>query len=328
MTLELAGIRAVRKPWGGADLSPWSPIDAAGSPVGELWFERAETGAAAPALLLKLLFTTEPLSVQVHPGDVFAQSMGLPNGKTEAWYILSAAPDAKIALGLKRALTPVQLRAAIDDGTVSQLVQWRQVAKDDVVFVPAGTIHAIGAGLVLAEIQQRSDTTFRLFDYGRARELHADAAVSVACAGPAGPQPTAKRLSGERTLLMANPHFVVERISLPPRAQWTLRSERETWMLMLEGHARVQAPFSPTRGAFDLDAGQAIFLEADCAAIAAGDDGMTALVAYVGPDPQRVLLEHSGERRDVPGGDQAAGGRLQSSSGRPNASLTATEAAS
>ena len=314
MTVELAATHAVRKPWGGADLRPWSGINEFGHPIGEIWFERAGPGAALPSLLLKLLFTTEPLSVQVHPDDAFAHAIGLPNGKTEAWYILSAAPGARIALGLKRALTPAQLRAAIDDGTISQLVQWRPVARDDVIFVPAGTIHAIGAGLVLAEIQQRSDTTFRLFDYGRARELHADAAVSVACAGPAGPQPTAKRLSDERTLLMANPHFVVERISLPPRAQWTLCSERETWMLVLDGHAGIQAPFTAARGAFDLAAGQAIFLDADRVAMTAGDEGLTALVAYDGPDPQPALLEHSGARP-------------QPSSGRPDAFLTATEAA-
>src|SRR5207247_461750 len=107
--------------------------------------------------LLKLLFTAQPLSIQVHPDDTLARSIGLPNGKTEAWYVLSAAPGARIALGLKRALTAVQLRAAIGDGSIAQVVQWRPVAKDDVIFVSAGTIHAIGAGLVVAEIQQRSD---------------------------------------------------------------------------------------------------------------------------------------------------------------------------
>ena len=97
----------------------------------------------------------------------YAQSMGLPNGKTEAWYVLSATPEAKVALGLKRRLTPQQLREAIDDGSISDLVVWQAVSAGDVIFVPAGTIHAIGAGLVIAEIQQRSDATFRLFDHGR-----------------------------------------------------------------------------------------------------------------------------------------------------------------
>lgn len=327
MTVELAGIRAVRKPWGGADLSPWSDINAAGAPVGELWFERADADAASPSLLLKLLFTTEPLSVQVHPDDAFAQASGLPNGKTEAWYILSAVPGAKIALGLKRALTPPQLRAAIGNGTISQLVQWRRVATGDAVFVPAGTIHAIGAGLVLAEIQQRSDTTFRLFDYGRARELHADAAVAVASAGPAGPQPSPRRLSDERTLLMANPHFVVERIDLPPRAQWTLRAEGETWMLVIDGRGRVQASFTPRRGPLDMQGGQAIFLAADEAVIAAGSDGVTVLVAYGGPDPQRLLLTHADSEARNHGDDRAAGQTPQLSGARPDVP-TATKATS
>ena len=97
---------------------------------------------------------------------------GWHRGKTEAWYILSAAPGAKIALGLKKRLAPRQLREAVDDGSIAGLVAWRTVLPGDVVSVPAGTIHAIGAGLVIAEIQQRSDATFRMFDFGRKRELH------------------------------------------------------------------------------------------------------------------------------------------------------------
>ena len=157
-----------------------------------------------PALLLKLLFTSQPLSIQVHPGDAYARSMGLPNGKTEAWYVLSAAPEAKIALGLKRRLTKQQLRHAIDDGSISDLVVWQAVCAGDTVFVPAGTIHAIGAGLVIAEIQQRSDATFRLFDHGRGRELHIEDAIAVADAGPADFHVTPSRLTDSRTLLTSN----------------------------------------------------------------------------------------------------------------------------
>ena len=132
-----------------------------GDVIGEIWYERSDNSDINPSLLLKLLFTSQPLSIQVHPDDAFARSMGLPNGKTEAWYVLSAAPDAKVALGLRRRLSPQQLRAAIDDGLISDLVVWHAVSADDVISVPAGTIHAIGAGLVIAELQQRSDTTFR-----------------------------------------------------------------------------------------------------------------------------------------------------------------------
>jgi mannose-6-phosphate isomerase len=284
MAVEHAGIHAVRKPWGSSDLLPWSGIQDAGSAIGELWFQRTDPCAPVSSLLLKLLFTTEPLSVQVHPDDAYAHAIGLANGKTEAWYILSAAPDAKIAIGLKRRLTAAQLRASIEDGSISQLVHWQPVAKDDVIFVPAGTIHAIGAGLVLAEIQQRSDTTFRLFDYGRARPLHVDDAVAVAMAQPSEPQPVPQRLTDARAVLLANPYFVLERIDLPPGSRWALAAERETWMLVLAGHARA--------GPINAFVGDAVFVQADRAVLEVGIDGMTGLLAYVGPDPCPGLLQN------------------------------------
>ena len=219
MAIEHASVQVVRKPWGVADLHPWSSIDGSGDTVGELWFQRADKNAPIPALLLKLLFTSEPLSIQVHPDDAFARSIGLPNGKTEAWYILSATPDARVAVGLKRHLTPQELRASIKDGSIAGLAQWRPVAKGDIIFVPAGTIHAIGAGIVLAEIQQRSDATFRLFDYGRQRELHEDSAVAVSDAGPVQTQSGPRRLTAARTALIASPHFVLERIDLPANSK-------------------------------------------------------------------------------------------------------------
>src|SRR5438445_6868226 len=110
MTIEHASVEVARKPWGVADLHPWSRIDGSADPVGELWFQRAS--GPLPALLLKLLFTSEPLSIQVHPDDDFARSMGFPNGKTEAWYVLSAMPDAKVAVGLTRQLAPRELHAS------------------------------------------------------------------------------------------------------------------------------------------------------------------------------------------------------------------------
>jgi mannose-6-phosphate isomerase len=166
MAIEHAGVLVVDKPWGSTDLRPWSEISHNGVAIGELWFQHADQNAPAPALLLKLLFTKEPLSIQVHPDDSFAHSLGMANGKSEAWYVLSAVPGAEIAIGLKRRLTSAQLRASIEDGSIADMVQWREVLNDDVIFVPAGTIHAIGAGLVIAEIQQRSDATFRLSTMG------------------------------------------------------------------------------------------------------------------------------------------------------------------
>src|ERR1700686_1594092 len=108
MAIEHASVQVVRKPWGITDLHPWSGIDGSGDAIGELWLQRVDQNAPIPALLLKLLFTSAPLSIQVHPDDAFAWSTGLPNGKTEAWYILSATRDARVAVGLKRHFTPRQ----------------------------------------------------------------------------------------------------------------------------------------------------------------------------------------------------------------------------
>src|SRR5258706_2884507 len=131
MAIEHASVQVARKPWGVADLHPWSTIDGSGEAIGELWFQRVDQNAPIPALLLKLLFTNEPLSIQVHPNDAFARSIGLPHGKAEAWYILSATPGATIAVGLKQHLSAPQLRSSIEDGSIADLVQWQRVLKDD-----------------------------------------------------------------------------------------------------------------------------------------------------------------------------------------------------
>jgi len=288
----------VRKPWGVADLHPWSSIDGSGDTIGELWFQRVDKNAPIPALLLKLLFTSEPLSIQVHPDDAFARSTGLPNGKTEAWYILAALPDARIAVGLKRHLTPQELRASIKDGSIAGLTQWRPVVKGDIIFVPAGTIHAIGAGMVLAEIQQRSDATFRLYDYGRQRELHEDSAVAVSDAGPVQAQSGARRLTAERTVLIASPHFILELIDLPANSNWAFKADQETWILVTEGHARI--------GVTNTTVGDVIFAEADHAIIKVGPNGMSGLIAYPGPDPIISLLRDSGERMTKSAGTSTA----------------------
>jgi mannose-6-phosphate isomerase len=284
MAIEHARARALPKPWGVEDLLPWSTSRRDGDAVGEIWYERPDNGAVDPSLLLKLLFTSQPLSIQVHPDDASAHSMGLPNGKTEAWYVLSAAPEAKIALGLSRRLTPQQLREAILDGSISDLVAWHTVSAGDAIFVPAGTIHAIGAGLVIAELQQRSDTTFRLFDHGRNRELHIENAILVADAGPADFQAQPNQLSAERRLLVSSPQFAFERIDLAPNSSWCLEAERETWLLVLSGSANA--------GSFDIVTGDALFAQADRIDIHPGAVGMVGLAAYTGSGPLPQLLQH------------------------------------
>ncbi len=274
MTIELARAHTAPKPWGLADVRPWSGATSDGVSIGEISYQRPGRTVSAPALLLKVLLTSQPLSIQVHPDDDTAHAMGLPNGKTEAWYILGAKPGAKVAVGLKQSMTKLQLRAAINDGSIAEHVAWRGVAAGDVIVVPAGTIHAVGAGLVIAEIQQRSDTTFRLFDYGRSRELHVERALAAAHTEPAELQLWPHRLTDERSLLVDNPHFVFERIELQPGSSWCLQAIRETWVLIIAG--------SVTASTFSVATGDALFVEADRVELGAGADGVIALVAYVG----------------------------------------------
>ncbi|CDZ60077.1 class I mannose-6-phosphate isomerase [Neorhizobium galegae] len=291
MVIEQAGVRVARKPWGSHDLQPWTKTrhdDA----IGEIWFERADAQAPDPALLLKLLFTKEALSIQVHPDDGLAQSLGMGNGKTEAWYILSAEPGAQVAVGLKRRLTQPELRHAILDGSVADIVDWRNAIAGDIIFVPAGTIHAIGAGLVVAEIQQRSDTTFRLFDYGRKRELHVEQAVAAADLEPAKAQAIPVDLTEVRTQLVSCPFFVLERVNLPADSNWELNAECETWVLVIAGEIDVGTAYAGI--------GDALFADASHTHIKAGSKGLTALFAYADAEPRPGLLRNLDVRATKP----------------------------
>jgi mannose-6-phosphate isomerase len=292
MPTEHAAVRVVHKPWGINDLLPWSSVDGSSDAIGELWFERADKDAPTPALLLKLLFTSEPLSIQVHPDDTYARAMGMPNGKSEAWYILSAQPDAQIGAGLKHQVTPQQLRASIQNGSITELMHWRPVTKGDVIYIPAGTIHAIGAGIVLAEIQQRSDATFRLFDYGRQRELHEDNGVAVAHPWPLRTPAHPAQLTENRTVLVASKHFVLERVGLPEGSSWALLAEPETWLLVLDGHAAI--------GLAAASIGEAIFIGGGRTSIEVGSDGLSALIAYPASRPIDALLQRLGEQPGNP----------------------------
>lgn len=201
--------RHVERVWGRRDLAgPFAPPPEAGAePIGEIWFE----DEADAALLVKYLFTAERLSIQVHPDDAAARARGLPRGKDEAWYVIAAEPDAVIGIGLTHEVPPEALRAAALDGSIERLLDWRAVAAGDVFYSPAGTVHAIGAGLALIEIQQNLDLTYRLYDYGRPRALHVDEAVAVADPGPwAAPFAPVEAAPG-RTVLAAGGAFVLER---------------------------------------------------------------------------------------------------------------------
>jgi mannose-6-phosphate isomerase len=123
-------------------------------------------------LLLKFLFPREKLSVQVHPDDEGARVLGQPCGKTECWYVLAAEPGAAVALGLKDGVTRADVERGIAETRMEMLVNWVPVRPGEMIYVDAGTVHAIGPGSILVETQQNSDTTYRLYDYGRPRELH------------------------------------------------------------------------------------------------------------------------------------------------------------
>jgi mannose-6-phosphate isomerase len=160
------------KVWGALDLAPWYP--APGKKIGEVWFE------ADLPLLVKFVFTSERLSVQVHPDDAFAAAHEKSLGKTEMWYVLRADAGAQLALGFREGVTREHLRESALSGEIERLLNWVDVQQGDAFFVPAGTVHAIGAGLALCEVQQHSDITYRLYDYGRPRELHLEKAIQVA----------------------------------------------------------------------------------------------------------------------------------------------------
>ncbi len=185
---------------------------------GTAWAGRGGAGEEPFPFLIKLLFPADYLSVQVHPDDAYAAAHGLGRGKTEMWYVLRADPGARLALGLREGATVAELeRACRDAGGAAELLQWIEPAAGETYFVPAGTVHALGPGLVILEVQQPSDNTFRLDDYGRRdaagrlRELHLDAGLAVAQARTAAGR-VKTRADG---LLAGCPYFRVRRIDVP-----------------------------------------------------------------------------------------------------------------
>lgn len=202
--------KSVEKPWGRDTLPP--PFTAPeGQRIGEIWFEPPPE---LPELLVKYLFTSEKLSVQVHPSD--AEAPAGSRGKEECWLVLSADPGAQLAVGFRHQVTPEAMRAAALDGSIEGLLEWHAVGPGDFVYLTAGTVHAIGAGLSLIEVQQNSDITYRLYDYGRPRELHLDAGIAVADGFP-HPQHLRRRLPDRGAVaLVDGPHFRLDRLDGPP----------------------------------------------------------------------------------------------------------------
>ncbi len=226
--------------WGYEDLRPWfDRVAEAGKPLGEAWLtgdmckvatgphagkrldalfaENGEAllGAGAPTpgspLLLKVLFAKEKLSVQVHPDDKMAQKYGDPRGKTECWYALAAEPGAKVALGLKPGVTMEQVERGIREDTLEESLHMLDVGAGDLIFVDAGTVHAIWPGAILLETQQNCDLTYRMYDYGRGRELHIAKSLEATKLVTRAGKVKSKTLA-DRTVLVDSDYFRVERV--------------------------------------------------------------------------------------------------------------------
>ena len=225
--------------WGFNDLAPWYEYKTEGEPIGEVWLTgemcKVATGPLAGLtlteitqklgrgllgsaygtgefpLLIKLLFPKEKLSVQVHPDDAMAQKYGEPRGKTECWYALAAEPGAEVAAGLKAGVTLEQVEREVTDGTLEESLEILPVAAGDMVYVDAGTVHAIWPGSVLLETQQNCDLTYRLFDYGRPRELHVAKALEATRLQTSAGKELPLELA-DRTVLVDREYFCVEKI--------------------------------------------------------------------------------------------------------------------
>ena len=228
-------------PWGATDLEPWFPRQQ--QRIGEVWF----SGDDAPLpILVKFIFATERLSIQVHPGDEDAQRLEGTPGKTEMWHILRAAPGASIALGLKAPVSRGELRQAALSGEIEKMIRWVPVEPGETYFIYPGTIHTIGPGVALCEILQNRDLTYRLYDWGRPRELHLEKALQVAdlnpYPGPAVPVP----LGEGRSLLASCRHFATELWEPSGPVTYSAEPDRLQLIAVLEGAGRMGAdPFAP-----------------------------------------------------------------------------------
>jgi mannose-6-phosphate isomerase len=279
MTATQLVTRRVEKVWGRRDLPPaFGAVGDDEEPVGEIWFE--DPRGSEPELLIKYLFTSEKLSIQVHPGDAAARARGYPRGKDEAWVVLAADPEATIGIGLTEEVEPATLRAAALDGRIETLLDWRPAEAGDTYYSPAGTVHALGAGLTLVEVQQNVDLTYRLYDYGRPRELHLDEAVAVADPAPYVAPFEPHELSSGREILADGPAFVLERWRGAASGALQADGGRPVWLVPIEGGGRVAGAA--------LEAGSAWLAEGQVELRIRG--GSDVLVAYPGAGVRKDLL--------------------------------------
>src|SRR6266581_2607230 len=269
------------RPWGTVDLSPIYPNHKCEEKIGEAWltgdhcqvsngplagqslaeisarYGRELVGEAARdskhfPLLLKFLFPQEKLSVQVHPDDGMARRTGQPWGKTECWYVVSAKPGAQVALGLKPGVMRADLERAIHEKRAEELLNWISIYPGEMIYVAGGTVHTLGPGSILVETQQQSDTTYRLYDYGRPRELHLrDGLASVRERVASGKviRPAPKQIgktNNRQAHLIAAPYFVVDMFEIREELELSTRDDsgnRSVQILVaVEGCGVVEIP--------------------------------------------------------------------------------------
>lgn len=266
--------------WGKRDLRPWYSDTGTSELVGEAWLTGPqciiETGAFAGRefasiaaelggefpLLVKLLFPNEKLSVQVHPDDAEARAMGETRGKTECWYVLEAEPGAYVSLGLKEGVDAVKFRVAVADGTAEELLRQVPVSVGDMLFVDAGTVHAIGPGVVLLETQQTSDVTYRLYDYGRPRELHLEKGLAVMKAQTAAGKVAPKMMDGF-VRLIEQKYFAVDRFEVAAGGTATVALDGPGCLVGLRGSGFVKTGDSSV----ELTAGRAVVVPVGCGSV-------------------------------------------------------------
>ncbi|HEY0625287.1 MAG TPA: class I mannose-6-phosphate isomerase [Allosphingosinicella sp.] len=252
--------KPVPRVWGRRNIEPWFDVGPTADPIGEIWFE----GDGASRILVKYLFTSEPLSIQVHPNDVQAQARGLPQGKDEAWLILQAEPDAVIGLGLTNNVSDAALKNAALDGSIEQLVDWKPARRGEIYYSPAGTVHAIGAGLTIIEIQQSTDLTYRLYDYGRPRELHLDDGIAVANRAPYSPPFKREEIGPGRQLVAKGPPFMLELWEGERDLSVNLKSGQQLTLVPFAGEASCGGMRLRAGGVWQSDEPFSLLLSRDC----------------------------------------------------------------
>lgn len=280
MTANRLETRPIEKVWGRHHLPRAfaAAFEEGEEPVGEIWFEDPRGGESD--LLVKYLLTSEKLSIQVHPDGPTARAAGHARGKDEAWVVVAAEPGARIGLGLRTKLGKDALRAAALDGRIEELLDWREAKVGDVYYSPAGTIHALGPGLTLIEVQENIDLTYRLYDYGRPRELHLDAAVEAARPEPyVAPFRPYEHARG-RQILVDSHAFVLERWTAGAGGLLAGEPGRPVWLIPISGGGMIdgEALRAPT-----------VWLVDDQSRVRI-DEGSDILFAYAGGGVIEELL--------------------------------------